>query len=97
MEPAGDPIIREYPLNNGKGGVGYTIVQPITTSYLQLSMIFDTWPELAGGTLLIHSCKWFETNLIQAYLARTFGAQVQAADLCFDLEKERPLIWREYG
>lgn len=97
MEPAGDPRICEYPLNDGKGGVGYTIFQPITTSYLQLSIVIDTWPELRGGTLLIHSCKWFETHLIQVYLAKTFGAQVQAADICFDLINERPLIWREYG
>lgn len=97
MEPAGDPEIYEYPLEDGKGGIGYTVFQPITTSYIQFSLVMDTWPELRGGTLLVHSCKYFETHLVQAYLIGTFGAQVQAMDVTFDLVKERPLIWREYG
>jgi hypothetical protein len=44
-----------YPAH-GKGGVGYTHVQPIFESFLA----WDTWSEHAGGYFIVFSCKAYE-------------------------------------
>lgn len=41
-----------YPLE-GRGGVGFTMVQPITTSY----MVWDTWPDHNAAYFQVVSCK----------------------------------------
>lgn len=41
-----------YPID-GRGGVGFTIFQPITESFI----VIDAWPDLGGGYLMICSCK----------------------------------------
>ncbi len=51
MSAAPGSTLCRYPVDN-KGGVGYTIFQPITESFIA----FDVWPELNGGYLVICSC-----------------------------------------
>ena len=46
--------IYQYPLE-GKGGVGFTLLMPLTESFLA----WDVWPELGGSYLIICSCKLF--------------------------------------
>ena len=53
----GESLCR-YPLNNGKGGFGYTYFQPITESF----MIIDSWPDLNGAYLFICSCMPFDVK-----------------------------------
>jgi len=55
MDPAGKAAIFHYPLDNGKGGTGLTVCQPITTSF----MVVDVWPDFDGAYLHISSCKKF--------------------------------------
>lgn len=55
MAVAGDPATWYYPLEDGKGGTGMTMIQPITESFLAL----DTWPDHGGAYLMICSCKSF--------------------------------------
>ena len=69
MNAVGEPAVWTYPVN-GKGGVGQTIVLPITESFLAL----DTWPDHDGAYLLVCSCRPFSPTDI-----------VTVADL-FDLE-----------
>src|ERR1700692_5116272 len=54
MEPVADAATWQFPIA-GKGGYGYTIVQPITESFLAL----DTWPDHDGAYLFIVSCRPF--------------------------------------
>ena len=78
MTPAGKAACWRYPLM-GKGGVGYTIVQPITESFL----VLDTWPDHAGAYLFVCSCKPFEAEtlaeVLQAYNLRQ-GQAIGAPD-----------------
>jgi hypothetical protein len=55
MDPAAKAAVFHYPLENGKGGTGLTIFQPITTSF----MVIDVWPDFDGAYLHISSCKKF--------------------------------------
>ena len=92
MEAMGKPIVLPYPIL-GRGGVGFTIFQPITTSYIA----FDTWPELKGGAILIVcSCRPFDEEVVRTMLAQTFNGTVQSGQLDVDLLTEGVLQWREY-
>ena len=55
MTPAGMAAHWEYP-TQGKGGVGITIVQPLTES----AVLVDTWPEHKGAYVRVSSCKDFD-------------------------------------
>jgi hypothetical protein len=55
MKTAGKASIWRYPTAAGAGGIGMTIVQPITESFLLL----DTWPDLGGAYLVVASCRPF--------------------------------------
>jgi S-adenosylmethionine/arginine decarboxylase-like enzyme len=61
MSAVADPKVWSYPVN-GKGGVGQTIVMPITESFLAL----DTWPDHRGSYLFVCSCRNFDEDEIAA-------------------------------
>lgn len=48
-----------YPYE-GKGGSGYTLIQPITESMVT----WDIWTDLLGGYLIIVSCKKFYKEIV---------------------------------
>ena len=60
MTPAGDATVWRYPTEDGKGGQGTTIIQPISESFLAL----DTWDLHTGAYLLITSCRHFSADQI---------------------------------
>jgi len=61
MTPAGEPAVWRYPVD-GKGGNGFTIIQPITESFL----VVDTWTDHDGAYLHISSCKRFSvTDIVE--------------------------------
>lgn len=55
MTPAGDPAVWRYPNEEGKGGVGTTICQPITESFI----VADVWDDHDGAYLHVSSCRPF--------------------------------------
>lgn len=57
MCPAYEPMTYDYPLD-GKGGVGFTVIQPITESFV----VVDTWPNHGGAYLVVASCKPFRRS-----------------------------------
>jgi hypothetical protein len=59
LHSVGPPVEWVYPVD-GKGGMGRTIIQPITTSYL----VADTWEDHNGAYLMICSCKAFDPVLV---------------------------------
>ena len=68
MSPTGAPALWRYPTEDGKGGEGMTICQPITESFLAL----DTWGAHDGAYLFVCSCKKFSLTQIAATV-REFG------------------------
>lgn len=56
MTPAGEPAFWRYPTDEGKGGYGMTICQPMTESFV----VVDTWPDHDGAYLHISSCMRFD-------------------------------------
>ncbi|MGD0420562.1 MAG: S-adenosylmethionine decarboxylase [Xanthobacteraceae bacterium] len=74
MSPVGVAAAWRYPLKDGSGGNGTTMVQPITESFLAL----DTWPDLGGAYLFVCSCKPFPPNVLTKTI-ETFGLQVGEA------------------
>lgn len=80
MDRAGmAPDVRAYPLPDGRGGEGLTIMQPyveprltvhqpLTTSFA----IIDSWPE--HFTLTIKSCMRFSAEAVLSELRRIYGA-----------------------
>ena len=60
MSPAGDPAIWNYPTADGKGGVGATICQPLTESFV----VLDYWDDHKGAYLHISSCKRFDVTAL---------------------------------
>lgn len=71
MAPAGKAATWKYPTADGKGGVGFTIVQPITESFLAL----DAWPDFDGAYLMVASCRKFAISKITE-TALLFGLDV---------------------
>lgn len=76
MDTAGmAPDVRSYPLPDGRGGAGLTIMQPyvemfhqpMTTSFA----IIDAWPE--HYTLTIKSCIEFSGKVVMQEIQRRFG------------------------
>lgn len=58
MSPAPGSTMCTYPVpETGKGGIGFTLFQPITDSFLAI----DAWPLLDGFYVVIASCKPFLT------------------------------------
>lgn len=72
MTSAGAASIWRYPTTEGKGGVGLTICQPMTESF----MVADIWPDWSGAYLHISSCK--------AFNALSLIPVIQAVGLCVD-------------
>lgn len=77
MDMAGmAPDVRTFPLPDGRGGMGQTVMQPfvekllhqpLTTSF----MIFDVWPE--HFTITIKSCVQFSAGAVCSEISRVFG------------------------
>ena len=67
MTAVADPAVWTYPLE-GKGGMGMTILLPITESFLAL----DTWRDHSGAYLFVCSCRPYFTVDIDA-VATEFG------------------------
>ncbi len=62
-----EPQRWDYPVN-GKGGYGYTIVQPITESFI----IADVWPKIKAVYIYIASCKPFSPGTLCGAAQRFF-------------------------
>ena len=60
VAPAHDQGFYRYP-TGGKGGTGFTIIQPITESFLAV----DSWPDHGGAYLVFASCKWFDVDAVE--------------------------------
>jgi len=73
MTPVASAASWQYPLA-GAGGSGFTIVQPITESFLAL----DTWPDHEGAYLFICSCKQFAPDCLRQVLENFRLKQGQA-------------------
>lgn len=56
-------VTYQYP-HKGRGGNGYTFIQPITDSFIA----WDVWEDLGGGYLIICSCKLFWTSVVAKIL-----------------------------
>lgn len=56
MTSAGHAAMWHYPTDDGKGGAGLTVCQPMTESF----MVADVWPDHEGAYLHISSCKAFD-------------------------------------
>jgi hypothetical protein len=72
MHPSGSPAFWSYPTEEGLGGVGVTLVQPITDSFIAL----DTWPDHNGAYLVICSCRPFDSHPLYG-LFRDHGLTVR--------------------
>lgn len=56
-------VTYDYPYK-GKGGVGFTFIQPITESFIA----WDVWKKMNGGYLVICSCKLFWATCVTRIL-----------------------------
>ena len=59
MSPVHYPTTYKYPVD-GKGGIGYTYIQPISESFIA----WDVWPAIDGAYLVICSCKRVNTSKV---------------------------------
>ena len=72
MTPAGEPAVYRYPTQDGKGGNGMTMFQPLTESFIAL----DTWDDHSGAYLHISSCKPFDvTALVEPAMEFALGVE----------------------
>lgn len=65
MSPVHQRAHWKYP-ESGLGGVGHTLVQPITESFVCL----DTWEDHRGAYLVICSCRKFEFAKVRGVCKR---------------------------
>ncbi|MCS3725492.1 S-adenosylmethionine decarboxylase [Bradyrhizobium betae] len=74
MYPVGEPAVWTYPLE-GKGGIGQTLMLPITESFL----VVDTWSDHDGAYLFVCSCREFAIGVVFDS-AESFGLKPSAAE-----------------
>ena len=70
MNKAHERVVYDYPVG-GKGGTGFTHIQPITESFIAV----DVWPDLNGAYLVICSCKKINMFIIYG-LVKKLGYKV---------------------
>jgi hypothetical protein len=63
-------ILYKYPYDGG-GGNGFTMIQPITESFVAI----DQWEDHNGGYLILCSCKNFDMEIIES-LIRGFELKI---------------------
>lgn len=61
----GKPVINIYPNQDGKGGTGVQIYQPLVESF----MIIGTWPAHGFIRIYLASCKQYEVDKVDHLLA----------------------------
>jgi hypothetical protein len=65
MTPAHNRTVCQYPVGESLGGIGFTVFQPITESFL----VLDAWPKATAphAYLVIGSCKpYASAQVVQA-------------------------------
>jgi hypothetical protein len=62
------PSCWNFPTNEGKGGTGITLIQPLVESFL----IWDTWVENKGAYLFVVSCKEYDAEVVENILREYF-------------------------
>jgi S-adenosylmethionine/arginine decarboxylase-like enzyme len=80
MEAVAEPAVWMYPVD-GKGGLGQTILLPITESFI----VLDTWPDHRGAYLFVCSCRSFADADIDL-VAESFGLRAGNANARFTAE-----------
>jgi hypothetical protein len=82
MDTAGmEATICEYPLPDGRGGVGVTVFQPLVESFV----VADSWPDLEDSQgrpiprayICLGSCKRYNTEAVSAFLAKELGPVIR--------------------
>jgi hypothetical protein len=67
MDAAGmPPKAWVYPLNDGRGGVGETICQPLVESFI----VSDSWRDLGKTYIVLASCRRYSPQAVAAFLAK---------------------------
>jgi S-adenosylmethionine/arginine decarboxylase-like enzyme len=66
MRPVGAPASWHYPTEDGHGGFGTTMIQPIIQSFLAV----DTWPDHGAAYLIVCSCRRFDVQQIKPLLKK---------------------------
>lgn len=70
MKKAYAPVFFDYPYK-GKGGKGFTFIQPITDSYITM----DYWKNLGGGYVTVCSCKnFYQSKAVDSF--KKFGMEI---------------------
>lgn len=62
------PKCWQYPLENGKGGTGITLIQPLVESFVA----WDTWVDYEGAYFFVVSCKEYDPKIIEDILSNHF-------------------------
>ena len=71
MEPVEHTHTWRYPINDYKGGEGFTYLQPITESFI----IVDSYTNLPSAYVTVRSCKQFDPQRV-AELLNEMGLEV---------------------
>ena len=67
MDAAGmPPKAWVYPLNDGRGGVGETICQPLVESFI----VSDSWRDLGKAYVVLTSCREYSPQAVAAFLSK---------------------------
>jgi hypothetical protein len=70
LSPVHKKIVYSYP-TEGKGGNGFTMIQPVAESFFA----WDVWFDHKGGYLILCSCVPFNAGVITGILSR-YGLKV---------------------
>lgn len=70
MTAVREPTVDSYPID-GKGGVGHTLFQPLTESFI----VIDTWSDHSGAYLFVCSCRAYFSADVDA-VAHAFGLKL---------------------
>ena len=62
------PKCWEFPTEEGKGGSGITLVQPLVESFI----IWDTWVDNDGAFCFVVSCKEYDSDIVENILGEYF-------------------------
>lgn len=79
MTPDGGPVIKRYPKEDGKGGVGEMVMQP----FVESGILANSYTNVGKTRFIIECCEPFDPIAVASLLSKEVGPVIRKYDGIF--------------